>query len=122
MFRPSLLLVAFLVPFLTPAAPAQLEWVRKDFPAGSGHQIVYDAARERLVLFGYKDSDADSYADIGYKIRSRHQFRVQEGFPRIVSSDLRTGVSDVTYSVAVTACAIFEVTEGELANLLRGDP
>ena len=77
---------------------------------------------ERLLLFGYRDSDADSYDNIGYTIRSRHQFRVHEGFPRIVSSDLRTGVSDVTYSIAVTACAIFEITEGELANLLRGDP
>jgi hypothetical protein len=76
---------------------------------------------ERLVLFGYRDADSDRYADIGYTIRSRHQFRVQDGFPRIVPSDLRPGVADATYSVAIAACAPYELTDRELAELLRGN-
>ena len=75
---------------------------------------------ERLALSGYRDEDVDSYADIGYVVRSRMQFRVGNDFPRIVSGDLRPGVSDVSYSVAVTACAQFQIGEGELTNLLRG--
>jgi len=75
---------------------------------------------ERLALFGYRHEDADSYADIGYTVRSRLQFRVQNDFPRVVAGDLRPGVSEVKYSVAVTACAQFEISEGELGELLRG--
>lgn len=74
---------------------------------------------ERLVLFGYKQEDADSYSDIGYTVRSRPQFRVRNTFPRVVSADLRPGVSDVRYSIAATACSRFEISEGELADLLR---
>jgi len=77
---------------------------------------------ERLALFGYRHEDADSYADIGYTVRSRLQFRVQNDFPRVVSGDLRPGVSEVRYSVAVAACARFEISEEVLGALLKGGP
>ena len=74
------------------------------------------------MLLGYKDSDANSYNDIGYTIRSRLQFGINEGFPRIVSSDMCAGVGDVTYSIAVATCAKFGITDEQLAELLRGNP
>ncbi len=74
---------------------------------------------ERLALFGYRHEDADSYTDIGYTVRSRLQFRVQDDFPTVVSGDLRPGVSEVEYSVAVSACAPFKISEAELSELLR---
>ena len=74
---------------------------------------------ERLLLFGYKDADADSYSDVGYTVRSRLQLSIQDDFPRVVSGDLRPGVSEVRYSVAVAACTSFKIGEGELSDLLR---
>ena len=74
---------------------------------------------ERLALSGYKDQEADSYADIGYTVRSRRQFRVHNDFPRVVSADQRPGVREVSYSVALTVCAQFEMNEGELSESLR---
>ena len=76
----------------------------------------------RLALFGYRDEEADSYSDIGYAVRSRIQFRIQDEFPRIVPADLRLGVSEVRYSVAVAACTPFKINEGELSELLRRGP
>ena len=84
--------------------------------ADAGCQQVID---ERLLLSGYKLEDADTYSDIGYTIRSRVQFRIENDFPRVVPTDLRQGVGEVRYSIAVTACSQFEVTEGELEALLR---
>ncbi len=74
---------------------------------------------ERLVLIGYRDEDADSYTDIGYTIRSRVQFGVRSGFPRITSRDLSPGISEVSYSIAVTACAQFEMNDTELGKMLK---
>ena len=77
---------------------------------------------ERLQLYGYRDEDADSYADVGYTVRSRMQFRVADNFPRVVSGDLKPGVTDVRYSVAVAACAPFQMGQADLADLLRTSP
>jgi hypothetical protein len=77
---------------------------------------------ERLTLSGYRLEDADRYADIGYSVRSRLQFGVRSGFPRIVSRDLKPGVSEVRYSIAVSACTQFEISEEVLGALLRGRP
>lgn len=74
---------------------------------------------ERLGLVGYQDADQDSYLDIGYAIRSRLQFRVRSGFPRVTPGDLSSGVSNVRYSIAVTACERFEMNQAELDDILK---
>jgi len=74
---------------------------------------------DRLTIFGYRNEDIDSYSDIGYTVRARLQFMVQDDFPRIVPADLRSGVSKVEYLVAVTACTQFNIDEVELMALLR---
>lgn len=75
---------------------------------------------ERLALFGYRDEDVDSYVDVGYTVRSHVQFAVRNGFPRITSGDLIPGVSEVSYSIAVTACTSFEMNDAELGEMLKG--
>ena len=76
---------------------------------------------DRLDHSGYNDEDEETYVGIGYTIRSRVQFHVRGGFPRIVPVDLRDGVAEVAYSVSVLACAQFEVTETDLQDLLRNE-
>ena len=73
---------------------------------------------ERLIVLGYEDSER--YSEMGYSLRTRRQFSVQTGFPRIVSADLMAGVSNVRYSVAVAACVDFELADQELVEILEG--
>ena len=74
----------------------------------------------RLDRCGYQRDDARLYSDIGYTVRSLHPFRVQEGFPRITSGDLRTGVSDVRYLVSTASCGAFRMMEQQPKKLLEG--
>ena len=74
----------------------------------------------RLDLSGYASEDADRYSDIGYTVRSLNPFRVEEGFPRIVSDDLRAGISEVHYLISTASCGQFQMNEQPPAELLEG--
>ena len=74
----------------------------------------------RLDLCGYERDDGRLYSDVGYTVRSIHPFRVREGFPRIVSGELRTGISDVRYLVSTASCGDFRMTEQRPEGLLEG--
>ena len=73
----------------------------------------------RLELLGYQHGHAASYEDVGYEVRSFAPFQVEEGFPRIVSGDLRTGVGDVHYSISAAASAPFRVGEQQPDQLIK---
>ena len=75
---------------------------------------------DRLEHFGYAHDDAYLYADIGYTVRSFQAFRVEKGFPRIVSSDLQLGVSEVHYSLSIASCGPFRMKEQQPTELLEG--
>lgn len=77
---------------------------------------VFDA---RLELSGYQREHAASYEGIGYVVRSFAPFKIEEGFPRIVSDDLRTGVADVHYSISTAASGPFRVDEKRPDRLIR---
>ena len=54
------------------------------------------------------------YSDIGYSLRSVHPFRVEEGFPRIVSDDLRPGDKRRSGTLVSTAsCRQYQITPQE---------
>ncbi len=87
------------------------------------HQVAAAILFEdRLLAVGYLDAHRQRYEHHGYIVRATQVFRVGEGFPRITEGDLRGGVGNVRYSVAVAACAAFavEMTEVEEA-IQRGD-
>ena len=73
----------------------------------------------RLELSGYKGEHAASYEGIGYAVRSFTPFRVEEGFPRITSIDLRTGVGNVRYSISTAASARFLINEQGADELIK---
>ena len=75
---------------------------------------------DRLELYGYEAEDEGLYSEVGYSVRSFHPFRVGEGFPMILSSDLRDGVGEVRYSVSIDSCASFRMAVQEPGELLRG--
>jgi len=76
---------------------------------------------ERLLLYGYRLEDANNYTDLGYTVRSRLQFRIQSDFPRVIPADLRPGVYEVRYVIAVSACTQHQMSERELGAFLTED-
>ncbi len=65
---------------------------------------------QMLFESGYLDEYAEHYALIGYTIRNQTFFKIAEGFPRIIESDLPEGVGDLRYSVNVANCSNFIIT------------
>lgn len=71
-----------------------------------------------LFEAGYLDIHASRYEQHGYTIRETNYFRVERDFPRIVEADLRSGVGDVHYSIAVSECKRFGIAEPEVLSLI----
>lgn len=86
----------------------------------STHVLARQSLEDSLHNGGYLDIHAYMYARTGYTIRETNIFRVNEGFPRIIETDLRNGVGDVQYSVSVAACMPHSVTEAELQSFITG--
>jgi len=74
---------------------------------------------ELLIKAGYLKIHADRYNRKSYMIRSSNIFEIQEGFPRIIGSDLRNGVGDVHYSISVAECMHYAIDESEFMSFLR---
>lgn len=68
-----------------------------------------------LIEAGYVDSHRGKYNSIGYSIREYAVFLVENDFPRIRESDIRSGVGDVKYSISVAQCRNYEVSCSELS-------
>jgi hypothetical protein len=86
--------------------------------AESAPQVAFDLA-ERLIDYGYLDQQAGHYAGMGYGVRTLRAFRVVEGFPRLVESDVPNGVGDVHYAVALSAIIDFEVDDATMTEQMR---
>ena len=72
----------------------------------------------KLTKAGYFNTQAGFYADTGYVIRTQHIFSVTGDFPRIITADLRPGVGDVRYSVSLSDCLPYSISEPELLQTL----
>ncbi len=63
----------------------------------------------------------DDYADTPLSIGGSSLFEVSEGFPRITSPMLVSGVEDVRYSIALSQCERFRVDMTVLAQAISGE-
>lgn len=72
-----------------------------------------DALDTKLLEGGYHEVHAHLY-DLGYTLRSRAIFEVGAGFPAITEAMVPSGVGDVKYTVAVSACSDFTVDDQQL--------
>lgn len=81
-----------------------------------------DGADARLedLLFeaGYLDVHAPAYDLTALAVRAERYFQVAEGFPRLSPGGVPGGVLSATYSVALSACARFEVTAAVCEDLI----
>lgn len=70
--------------------------------------------KSKLLEGGYFDQHRDIYEPIGYFIRQENFYKVENTFPRIEEQDIRNGVGDVKYSIIITQCSDFAITEQEV--------
>ena len=86
----------------------------------SGSQQTARLFEEKLLDEGYMGAHEDLYRS-GYAFRDIRVYRVGPAFPRILESDLKSGVGDVSYSVVLSACESFKVElEEALAAIIPG--
>jgi hypothetical protein len=72
-----------------------------------------------LFRAGYLEEQRTNYENIGYADRSSHIFLIKEGFPRITEHGLIDGIGDVHYSINLSACMPFIVSEEELREFIK---
>jgi hypothetical protein len=65
----------------------------------------------KLIQAGYLPAHKEFYAEKGYVIRSEAFYRVEGDFPRIEEDDLRRGVGDVKYSIIISDCEAYQISE-----------
>ncbi len=71
-----------------------------------------------LSAAGYRIED--DYSDHHWLEGATHIYMVSGDFPRITSGEVRSGVSDVRYSVSLADCEPFETSVGALNEALTG--
>jgi hypothetical protein len=86
--------------------PSLVAGIRTDF---GGHTVLINAFNDRLLERGWLDAHAARYEGKRLTVRKELTFRVEPGFPRIVESDLPSGVGDVTFALSLAACEPFAV-------------
>jgi hypothetical protein len=98
--------------------PYIVEDIRKIIAA---EPIASQKMEDSLFEAGYLNAHADRYSKTSYTVRSSSMFRVSEGFPRITERDLLNGVGDVHYSINVSECMHYVITENDFRTFLAGE-
>lgn len=73
----------------------------------------------KLMEAGYFDHHRELYRERCYKIRKESIYVIDDSFPRIKESELRDGVSNTVYSINVSSCAEYMVSESEHFNSIE---
>jgi Putative PD-(D/E)XK family member, (DUF4420) len=78
-----------------------------------------DSLTARLLAAGFVDGLPSEHGDWGFTLRRFDAFRVADGFPRLVESDLPAGVSEVAFTVDLSVAAHLQVDEPDLWASIR---
>lgn len=73
----------------------------------------------KLMEAGYFDHHRELYRERCYKIRKESIYVIDDSFPRIKESELRDGVSNTVYSINVSTCAEYMVSENAHFNSIE---
>lgn len=71
-----------------------------------------------LVCFGYTQDTASQYTK-KYLIREKKVYRVVNGFPRMLRSDLVHGIMNIRYDLALNACSTYEDSFEALSRTIK---
>ncbi len=80
-----------------------------------------DAFEERLAFAGFGEPGEEPYEEFGFTIRDRRYYEIRDAFPRILESSLSNGVSDISYSLHLSAAVEFGIVENDLMKVLPGE-
>lgn len=72
----------------------------------------------KLLEVGYFDVQAKLYDERCYLKREDNLYLVKEDFPRIKENEIRNGVGDVKYSIILSHCDQYLITESQLFKTL----
>jgi Putative PD-(D/E)XK family member, (DUF4420) len=90
--------------------------------------LASDAPEFRLTLdvlltqAGWMERHAHRYEHLRYKVAQRRFFQLGAAFPRVLSTELPIGVSDINYELELKACAAFECTEEAMSSAISDLP
>jgi hypothetical protein len=73
---------------------------------------------ERLLLVGYFDEDFENY-NLQYAFRKRNFYEVTNDFPRLIASDLPSGLFDTKYNIELSAIEQFLVSNESIIELIN---
>jgi len=74
---------------------------------------------DRLLDAGYLEADAPRYEHRRFALRGEHTYRVRSSFPRLVETNLPTGIGDVSYALSLAACEPFATSIEDMVARLR---
>jgi hypothetical protein len=74
---------------------------------------------EKLIDSGYQDKHIEHYSNRAYSEREIEFYAVKEGFPRLLESDLPTGIIKVSYDLSLETCCDFKVEVKTAIETLR---
>jgi hypothetical protein len=77
----------------------------------SQDSLALNRFKNKLLEGGYFDQHKHLYETAGYIIRQDNFYKVENDFPRIEERDIRPGVGDVKYSIILSRCSDFIVSE-----------
>jgi hypothetical protein len=95
--------------------PDVIDSLRDEFEGSS-----LDIFEEALIDAGYTEGQREIYLSPRYTIRREYFYRVDDSFPRLRENVLPSGVEEVKYQVAISACAEFEVLSSETLDTVLG--
>lgn len=72
----------------------------------------------KLKCLGYDHETSEIYTQ-AYSLKERFVYTVAEGFPRILSSDLKSGVTNVNYRVRLSECEDYLTDFDQLIDIVR---
>lgn len=94
----------------------KVEELRSLFSDDKAALNVFNA---KLMEAGYFDHHRELYRERCYKIRKESIYVIDDSFPRIKESELRDGVSNTVYSINVSTCAEYMVSENTHFNSIE---
>lgn len=72
----------------------------------------------KLKCLGYDHDNSDIYTQ-AYSLKERFVYEIVDGFPRILKSDLRAGVTNVNYRVSLANCEDYLSDLDQLIETIR---
>jgi len=80
--------------------------------------IALNIFNAKLLEAGYFDKHVEIYKERCYQIRQENFYKIEKDFPRIKENEIRYGVGDVKYTIILSQCKEYLVTENTIFNTL----